>query len=451
MALVRYRLNKQREKSADLNGLFRFGLRTIVLSLFIISGSAFPGARCLETDTYADGDSVDSQTGYPRKIPSKTTWEKLVSLPGAVIFFPFQVVYEVTESAFGTEYEVPLIGKIADLMTSDDGRRSLLPTYGSRRGGGLKYRHKGLFKRRSVFDITTTVWLRNRSMYRIRIREVDLFGGIATTGFMAKYTLMPDEKFYGLGMDSNKDDKSNFSWERTSVEISLGKRLTARLNSNLILGYQRNNILPGRDHSIPLTSDKYNSTTLPGLESGAELLGGEFEVTYDSRNHPGKPTGGWEIFLGGGYQRQYRDDNFKYWESSVDITRYAHLFFNRYMVLRTAASVARPLSGMEVPFYHLNQIGRWGTVRGFSRGRFRDRDLLLGSLEYRWPLTPNFLHALIFVDAGKVSRDIFENISDGDYEITYGLGLIGWSHEGILIRAEIGKSADQIRFNLDFN
>ncbi|UCC81074.1 MAG: BamA/TamA family outer membrane protein [Candidatus Zixiibacteriota bacterium] len=434
-----------------LTRYLRFGFSAVFFLTIIISSFGFFDAHCSEAYDNPVGDSTESDAGYPRKVSSKATWEKIVSFPGAVVFFPFQVVYAVTEKAFGTEYEVPLVGKIADLMASDDGRRSLYPTYGSRRGGGLKYKHKGLLSRGSVFDITTTAWIRNRSMYRIRFRDVDIIGGVASTGFTVRYMLMPDEKFYGLGMDSEKDDKSNFSWEQTSIELSLGKRFLDRLKSNITLAYQRNNILPGRDRSIPLTSDIYNSRTLPGLESGVELMGGNFEVTYDSKNHPGRPTGGWEIFINGGYQLQTRDDDFEYLESSMDITRYVHLFYNRYMVFRAAARTARPFSGKKVPFYHLSQMGLWSTVRGFSRGRFRDRDLVMGSLEYRWPLTPNYLHALIFVDAGKVSLDIFENISEGDYEISYGVGLIGWSHEGILIRAEIGKSSDQIRFNLNFN
>lgn len=451
MSLVRKRSSRQKERKSGLRGLLNFLLSSLTLSLAIILSPGFQNALCIEAEGYSGSDSTEIQTEYPGKISSKATWEKVVSFPGAVVFFPFRVVYKVTEKAFGTEYEVPLVGKVADVMTSDDGRRSLYPTYGSRRGAGLKYKHKALFSQRSVFDITTTAWLRNRSMYRIRLRDADLFGGIATAGFMAKYALMPDERFYGIGMDSEKNDKSNFSWEQTSIEISLGKRIATRLNSNVFFRYQRNNIFPGRDNSIPLTSDYYDAVTLPGLETGVEFFEGELEVGYDSRNHPGNPTGGWEIYLSGGYQRQYRYDDYKFWDSSVDIRRYLHLFYGRYIVLRGAIGVTRPLSGMEIPFYHLNEIGSWSTIRGFSRGRFRDRDLVMGSLEYRWPLTPNFLHALIFVDAGKVSRDIFENISEGDYEITYGLGLMGWNSEGILIRAELGISSDQIRFNLDFN
>jgi outer membrane protein assembly factor BamA len=163
------------------------------------------------------------------------------------------------------------------------------------------------------------------------------------------------------------------------------------------------------------------------------------------------PTAGWELSLGAGILKQQGDNNYGYWEASVDIKRYVHLFNDRYMVFRTATRNVEPFSEREIPFYHLSQIGQWKTIRGFSRSRFRDKDLLLGSVEYRWPLAPRFLHALIFVDAGKVSDDVLDNINKKNYEITYGIGILGWYQNGVLIRAELGRSADQIRFNLNFN
>jgi hypothetical protein len=451
MALTGYRLNKKREKSTGLNGLFRHGFRIVVLSLVIISGSAFPGARCLETDTFADGDSAESKIDYPKKIPSRATWEKIVSFPGAIVFFPFKVIYIATEAAFELDYEVPYVSWVADIMVSDNGRRSLLPTYGSLRGGGLKYKHKGLISENSIFDITSTIWLKNRSMQRIRIRDLDLAGGAATAGLKAEYLILPDERFYGTGMNSEKEGKTNFAWEKISLDLSLGRKFSQKVKADLVFTYQRNNILPGRENSIPSTTDIYDDISIPGLETGIELAGGDFEIKIDSRNHPGVSTAGWEISLEAGLLWQFENREFGFWESSFDIKRYVHLFYNRYMVFRTAAQNVDPLSERNIPFYYLSEIGQWNTIRGFSRSRFRDRDLLLGSVEYRWPLTPYFLHALIFVDAGKVSGDIFDSITENNFEITYGIGILGWYQNGVLIRAEIGKSKDQFRFNLNFN
>jgi len=411
-------------------------------------------------DSYAYGQGIDTESGedstgstviYPEKIPSNKTWEKIVSFPGAVVFFPFRIVYLTAQAAFNADYELPYASWAADMAVSDDGRRSLLPTYGSRRGGGLKYKHNGLISENSIFDITSTIWFKNRSMQRIRIRDLDLPGGIAAAGLKAEYLVLPDERFYGIGMDSKKEGETNFAWEQFSLEFSLGRRLSRKLTTDFILAYQRNNILSGRDNSISSTTDLYDNNSLPGLETGIEFTGGYLSIVFDSRNHPGIPTAGWEIALGGGLLRQYSKGRFGFWESSLDARRYVHLFYNRYMVFRVAARRVEPFSDKEIPFYYLSELGRWETIRGFSRSRFRDNDLLLGSVEYRWPLTPKFLHALIFVDAGKVSDDILDDITEDEYEITYGIGILGWYQNGVLIRAELAKSGERFRFNLEFN
>ncbi|UCE67087.1 MAG: BamA/TamA family outer membrane protein [Candidatus Zixiibacteriota bacterium] len=321
----------------------RFSFFNLFAFLIIILCFGFSSAHCLETGTNSGKDSTESPTDYPQKIPSRTTWEKIVSFPGAVIFVPFKIIYMTSKIAFDIDYEVPYFSKIADLMVSNDGRRSLLPTYGSRRGGGLKYKHKGLISERSVFDITSTIWMRNRSMQRIRFRDLDLHGGVVTAGFNAEYFLLPDERFYGIGMDSEKNGKTNFAWEKISFNFSIGKRFFERLNFKGVFAYQRNNILPGRDNTIPSTTDIYDDISLPGLETGIELTGGNLGIEFDSRNHPGRPTAGWELSLGAGLLQQSGGDRFGFWESSFDIKRYVHLFYHRYMVFRIAARSAKPL------------------------------------------------------------------------------------------------------------
>jgi len=427
----------------------RFSIFPLILVILLFLGNS--SAYSQDADTDSGEDSTGTTIIYPEKIPSNKTWEKIVSFPGAVVFFPFKIVFRGAEAAFDVDYEVPYASWVADMAVSDDGRRSLLPTYGSRRGGGLKYKHNGLISENSVFDITSTIWFKNRTMQRIRIRDLDLPGGIAAAGLKAAYLVLPDERFYGIGMDSEKEGKTNFAWEQFSLDFSLGRKFSRKLKTDVIFTYQRNNILPGRDNSIPSTIDLYDNNSLPGLETGIEFTGGNLSIEFDSRNHPGIPTAGWELSLGGGLLRQYSEGRFGFWESTVDVKRYVHLFYGRYMVFRVAARRAQPFSDREIPFYYLSELGRWETIRGFSRSRFRDNDLLLGSIEYRWPLTPKFLHALIFVDAGKVSEDILDDIAKDDYEITYGIGILGWYLNGVLIRAELAKSGERFRFNLEFN
>ncbi len=393
---------------------------------------------------------TNATENHPDRFPGHSTWERIVSAPGKLLYLPFHIVLKGVDLVTGISFEVPFVVELADFMVADDGSRGLVPKYASRSGGGLKYYQKGLISDQSRLDLAATAGLRWRQRYRFRLRRIDIADGALEAGLTTQYTLMPDEAFYGIGMSTGKDDETNFAFEQVRAGLSLGRRFGGKAAADISIFYERNSILKGKDSSTPSTTVQFGSS-LPGLETGVELYGAGLSIHYDSRNHPGKPTGGWEIEFSGEAFRQTGGDRYGFFAATADIARYIHLFYGRYLVVRFAARKSEPISGKEIPFYHMSEIGRTETIRGLKRGRFRDRDSMIGSVEYRYPIMPRNLDAFVFVDAGQVAPDIFDHISGDDFEVTFGGGIRIWKRDGNLVTLQAGKSRDLVRIHLDLN
>ena len=75
---------------------------------------------------------------------------------------------------------------------------------------------------------------------------------------------------------------------------------------------------------------------------------------------------------------------------------------NWVIALRALASTTRPRAGQDVPYFLMPDLGGSHTLRGYPPWRFRDRNRLLLTGEYRWTAGP-FVDMALFLDAGKVA------------------------------------------------
>ena len=247
-----------------------------------------------------------------------------------------------------------------------------------------------------------------------------------------------------------KEDKTNYTREFFGADISLGVDLIKQLSLNGYAGFHLNNILPGREPGSPSTTDLYDETTLLGLETNVNLFTLTLNFLFNSTNQPGNPSRGFGIDIRGSYFQQVNNDAYKFFKFKTDIRHYIHLFYNRILVVRASAELTDPLQGKSVPFYYLSELSEEISFRGFNRGRFRDFDLILGSLEYRYPVSNNF-ESILFTDVGQVSSDIFQNYNASNWEVSFGIGLRYVSIKGSVSKIELARSRDGFLFKLSLN
>jgi hypothetical protein len=390
---------------------------------------------------------ADSTAHYSRKVSSKDGWEKVVSFPGTLINLPFKAVFESGEWAVETIHDSRIVPRTIDLLTFEKWRAGFVPIYASRSGAGMEFYARGFGSEQAKFSVSLAAGLRNRRRYEVRLKRFEIFDGRVLAGFSGRYYVLSDERFFGLGPGSLEEDESNYAHEQSTGELSLRVPVKARFSVGLGLRYDRNNILEGEHREIQSTTSLYTSRSLHGLESGVGLAGGSVTLLFDSKNHAGNPSDGMEIRLAGEVMGEVGGDRFGFWRVSADVTRYIHLVHNRTLVLRLAAQATEPFSNREIPFYQLSELGSEETIRGCTRGRFRDRDLMIGSLEYRYPIW-RVVDALIFVDGGRVTSSLLNDFTADDMQWSFGGGIRIWGREGEIMTFQIGKGPEQVRVHL---
>jgi hypothetical protein len=101
-----------------------------------------------------------------------------------------------------------------------------------------------------------------------------------------------------------------------------------------------------------------------------------------------------------------------------------------------------------VPFYLQPTLASFGPLRGFGRYRFRDRDVLLVNLEYRWRAFRN-LQMSAFADAGTVGPRV-SALGLSSWKDGYGLGLRFSPYKDLICHFDVRVSSEGVRYFLDF-
>ena len=379
---------------------------------------------------------------------SKSTLEKIVSLPGDIIYLPFMLITETTKNAIIFTNETKITARVYDYLNSDDGRRSLLPTYESRTGAGVQLVQRGLLNPESKLSFAATIGAHQRQRYELNFQRIRFFNNSVQSDFRVGYQLLSAEAFFGIGPNTDQSGRTEYSHEKGNAHASFGYRFSDKTGLNVSLDYDVNNIFDGKDDIEYAIYKYYQPGSLPGLGTKIKLFSTQLQLAHDTRNNPGNPTSGGEYLISGGFFQQVRDSQFGFWKFSADMSRYMNLFYSRVLVFRIASEITEPFKDRDVPFFYLSELGQWSTIRGFKRGRYRDQDYLLGSLEYRYPLT-RMLNGMLFVDAGQVSHNIF-NSSD-DIQVTFGGGVRIWNSRGLIASIQLGKSKDGYRLYFSLN
>jgi outer membrane protein assembly factor BamA len=91
-----------------------------------------------------------------------------------------------------------------------------------------------------------------------------------------------------------------------------------------------------------------------------------------------------------------------------------------------------------MPYFMLPSLGGGSTLRGFTSWRFRDRQSLLLTAEWR-VLVNRFIDTALFYDAGKVTRNISDLDLDG-LKKNYGIGFRLHGPAATPLRIEFAKS-----------
>ena len=179
------------------------------------------------------------------------------------------------------------------------------------------------------------------------------------------------------------------------------------------------------------------SGLVPGSEDG-RIIGAGLLLTRDTRNNAVYPSGGSYHQLRVTLYDGLFQSNYAYGSYSLDLRTYVSPVQRHVLAIR---AVGQATSGT-APFDVLPQLGGDALLRGYFQGRFRDRQLLAGQLEYRAPVWWR-IGLVGFVAGGQVAS-AFDGFQLGGFKGSAGGGLrfLLDPQSGLNIRADYGWAFD---------
>lgn len=306
--------------------------------------------------------------------------------------------------------------------------------------------------RASSFSVTVSGVLSTKgySLAEAALDAPDLARGRLFAHVTARRFEFPEEIFFGSGRGSLERARTNFALRATAAQGSAGIRIRPWLTAGGAFEYVSPRIGRGTDRRFPSTDVVFTEAGAPGLSLQPDFLRGEPFVAADTTDS-GNPT------RGGRYQLSYawyadRDlDRYSFERLNADARHYVPLLRGSHVLaLHARVSSSQAGAGQQVPFYLEETLGGAYSLRGFSRHRFRDRQLLLLQAEYRWDLNA-FASGALFIDAGKVAARA-RDLDLHDLSRNYGFGLRVGSRAGVALRADVAFGSGEgarlvIRFN----
>jgi outer membrane protein assembly factor BamA len=257
--------------------------------------------------------------------------------------------------------------------------------------------------------------------------------------------------YYGPGSGSQKEGRSNYRLEESSVNFSLAFKPARRhLSLGFTGGYQWNNTGPGQSALYISAEKAYAPAMAPGIDRQTNyFVAGPF-LEVDSRDKPKDPHKGTHFLA---KFRQFSDrrlDQYSFKQIEGSIEQYFP-FFNqkRVLSLRARSILSYPDAGNAIPFYMQPTLGGPSDLRGYQRYRFSDNSSFLLNAEYRWEVF-TLLDAALFADAGKVFH------KDGDFsfeklESDVGFGFRFKNRRAVVSRIDMAFSHEGYGLWLTFD
>lgn len=368
-------------------------------------------------------------------------WETALRVPFRVVFFPLRLVATGLEAAAG--YVGPRFG---EPKVNRPPKRGPVLSPNFTLGGvndigvGPAVTWDGFPTAGSKLRLTGS-W---STVDRRRLSFSENIGDRRPVGFRlrADYDYKPNRRYYGIGNETPETDLAYFLLERTDAEAAL--LLGASPLRQLRIGGGYSNMSPRRGYrGQPLLEDVFTPASAPFEHQATRVLwyGVAADLAaLDDRRDPSRGVHG-RVDLRRAAGLGTGDPDYYRWH--VEGRAYLPVFAKRRVIaVRGVYAGVDPIGGATtiLPFYRLAQSEGTSLFAGYASERFRDRQLMLARIEYRWAIIHR-LSALALYELGEVAPRA-KSFNLRDAHRSYGGGLRFGVSDVTTLRCEIGKSVE---------
>ena len=197
--------------------------------------------------------------------------------------------------------------------------------------------------------------------------------------------------FYGIGNGTRAEDKASFTLNQFRAGFEARRLIAPALYAGGTLYYQKATV-----HDPSRNLDAFGAS-IPA-RGGTEQVCAGAVLVLDDRDYPFCPTHGRLVTLSVSRFAKFLGSDLTSTREELDARQYVPLGRGQTLALQVlldGTTGARP-------FFDMANLGGANILRGVYEGRFRDRQRLVGQVEYRFPLLGPAGGA-IFGGAGEVA------------------------------------------------
>lgn len=396
--------------------------------------------------------SLQTDVWQPPAMTVDPLWQ-LLDVPETV----FELAFTPAAFAVSGVERYRLDERLYDLLRNDAGTVVVTPRFkmsgGDGLGAGAKLKLQNLLGAGERFDagalgrlngdVELTSGLRH-SMARLEGRELEL---------TVDYELDQDIPYFGIGDDTELTDERVLSSSLFRVRAAGDVLSLGRLDffGRSAIAFVRESLGGGTEPDTPAFDPTTDTHLMApgGFGHTTSYVRGQVSLAADTRDTLARSTRGYLALLSLSATSSL-DTDLRALRLGAEIQWYLRLLpLHRVLLLSAGSAWVTPVGGSDVPFFELVTLGRKDVLRGFSRGRFRDRFGWWGTAEYRWPIyeykdTGVALTPALFVDVGRVSPTPADPI--GTVHVDYGAGLRLAHETRFIFATEIGFSSEGHEF-----
>jgi hypothetical protein len=245
-------------------------------------------------------------------------------------------------------------------------------------------------------------------------------------GLVPGYQRFPDD-FYGIGRDVPKDPLESFTPEQFAFEGMIERKTLGELRLGLNYRVAKHRMLETEAAGV------LESGQVPGSETSVVSAPG-LQLAWDTRDNTWSPRGGLNALANTSFFREGWGSDYRWTEYTIDLRGYVPVGERGTL----AAQVLYTTGDGTVPFYRMPRLGGQSGLRGYSGGRFLDRTMALGRVEWRSGEVWKRVGGAVFAGYGDVAPTP-DKLTTAARLYTYGLGM----------RITLNRD-EQVKIRIDF-
>jgi outer membrane protein assembly factor BamA len=307
-------------------------------------------------------------------------------------------------------------------------------TTGSGFAYGLGFRDRDLFSNKGAVEIWAAGSIKRYWATEARLTFPRLANNHLHLEAWGSHRDYPQENFFGLGPESNRDNRSDYAIRTNHFGGRAGVRPVDHLLVGAGMEYLEPRLGAGQNDRYPDVPALFPPSEVPGIDSRSDFIRSAAFVEVDYREPIYAKKGGWYRFDFSHYDDR-TTDQFTFNRFDADLRQFfGFLAGRRVIAVRLAASTSDTEAGQTMPFFFMPTLGGNETLRGFREYRFRAPHAILAQAEYRWEIWSG-LDGALFYDAGKVA-DQRSDLNFKDLESDYGVGFRFNTNNGVMFRVD---------------